>query len=148
MTKTTCTSKINSLNQWTNVYLRTSHQDYLASDPSQLVPPSCCGKHKDNKKDKDQCSVDELKNVRGCGGLLIDWFSKEYQKERDDYYPKSSFAFKMRYFFSESANPLWYTLKASITLLAATLVYSITKQRNVLSDSQNRLDLSINSQIY
>lgn len=117
-----------------------SYKDYLQTKPYQLVPSSCCSKfEKGSKVTVGQCSVDELKEVKGCGDLLIDWGLEKRRRLENEGYSKMNFVLKVQFLFEKAYNFIYYPLKILAIILSVILIKSIVQSRNVEKKFESKI---------
>lgn len=118
---------IQQIQQDNNCCGLSSYLDYLQKKPNQLIPSSCCSKYqKRHKVTVGQCSIDELKGVKGCGDLFANWLLK---RQEDQLYSQMTFSEKVSFLYGKVATWLYYVLDCSAIVLSATLITSIVQSR-------------------
>ena len=113
-----------------------SWKDY-EKDPVH-IPSSCCSKYeKGSKVSVGQCSIDELKDVPGCGDRLSLWIWDEFiGKANREHYAQLNLWRKIIFFLNINYDPILYILKTLITILSAVLISSIGKRNAQKSSSR------------
>lgn len=76
-----------------------------------------------------QCSLDELKDVPGCGDRLSVWlYDKKMERRHDQFYAEFTTWEKFVDFLYTNYNPNLYVLKAQAIILTVMLLTSILKR--------------------
>lgn len=125
-------TNLNQANHHFSLLLKKSGVDsYLdfKGEP-KFIPSSCCSKYKEGSHvTVGQCSLDELKDVPGCGDRLSVWlWDKETERFNDQRYAELTTWGKIVDSLYTNYNSNLYFLKVLATIFTVMLLWSIGKR--------------------